>query len=325
MVLCTYAEAFVRIIYAKVNRDHLKIVICGQITVIPVSILQRGILPVSVLIEHGFFHAEFLLCVVGTACQCLGICAGIRYIHIPYFLEVIQVGSLDLRFSGCRILQAVILELVIQRHICQMSGESPGGGIIQSCGCESACQVVAELVVDVILACLNIVCHGLQLVKAVNVIDRGNNRVVHGAVVIQDGLVYDDAVCLVAVRDSGNLSVVIYIQGMIGYMVVKIGILQIVGVVIPGLGICGRANIEDGRSLALCHLGLQRGGILSVCSGKDIDLYAGLIGVGLCQILPCLVCFRFEVQQVNLSVSGRCLCCAVRCHICCRGSAPYCL
>ncbi len=157
-------------------------------------------------------------------------------------------------------------------------------------------EVGAELIVDLVHSLVDVVSDSLQGVEAVDLIDGGDNGVVHRAVVLEDGLVVDDAEALIAVCNGGNLAVVLDCQGLVGQMIVEGRILQIVGVVIPGLGIGCRADVEDGRCIiALCHLGLEGRVVLSVCCGQDIDLDAGLIRVGLCQILPGLIGLRLEV------------------------------
>ena len=64
------------------------------------------------------------------------------------------------------------------------------------------------------------------------------------------------------------------------------------------------ANNKQSRRIGLVHL---RGKGLKVCTGSGgCNLYvnAGLFGVGLSELLECLVDFGLEVQPVNLSGSG---------------------
>ena len=305
MVLSADAEAFVCIIHTEVDRHHIEIICSNFIAV--VSIGEGCIFPVAVLIEDCFAHAKLFLSVVRTRCKGCRISCRILYVHIPYSLVVVEVGSLDSSFALCRILYAVILELVVQRHICKVSGESPGRTIVKTCGSKCFGEAGSELLIDLIDAAVDVIRNLLQGIKILDVIDRGDNGVVHRAVILEDRLVVDDAVALIAVCNAGNLSVVLDCKALVGQVLVDLGILEIVGVIIPGCSIGGRADVEDGRSFALCHLGLKRCSILTVSCGKNGNISAESV-VGRCQILPRFIRLRLEVQKINSCIRDFCIC-----------------
>ena len=84
-------------------------------------------------------------------------------------------------------------------------------------------------------------------------------------------------------------------------MLVQPGAGQIIGVVVPCLRSGSIAAVEDRRRIALCHLRLKRGVILTGRSCQDIDLNAVFICVSCRKILPLLIDLRLEVQIVNLA------------------------
>ena len=113
-------------------------------------------------------------------------------------------------------------------------------------------------------------------------------------------------------------------------MAVKRSILQIVGVVIPGLSCCRVADCKDGRRIALCHLRCQCRIVLPVSCSQNRDINAILAAVIGCKVLPCFVGLWLEVQQVNLASTriksfcgSFCLACHCSCgkHACCHCSS----
>ena len=322
MVLSTDAEAFGCIVYAEVDRHHVKIIFCNKIAIVRIG--KSGELPVTILIEDCLAHSKLSLCIQRAAVQSLRICCRITNIHIPDSLEVVQVGSLDLSFACRQIFQTVILELIVQRKVCKVSGESPGRSVIQSCRSKGLCQIGSELLVDLIDSCVDVVCDLLKSVQILNVIHRRNDCVVHRAVVLKDGLVVDKAVSFIAVCNACDLAVVFYCKALIGHVIVNLGILQIIDIICIGLCICSASDIENSRCLALCQLRLKCCLVLSVCSSQNRNISAKII-VNACKLLPCIVCLRLEVQKIYSSGRNLRILCSFCLFSCFLGICSFCL
>ena len=88
-------------------------------------------------------------------------------------------------------------------------------------------------------------------------------------------------------------------------MLVDLGILEIIAVVLP-VGQADRAvDLEEGRAVALLHLGHERGLVVAGGRGHDIDGDTGLLGVELGQLLPLRVLLGLEVEVVDGALGGR--------------------
>ena len=191
-----------------------------------------------------------------------------------------------------------------------MGLETPVRGRIKACGCE--CTLDTEL----ILLCLHIVCHFLQLIEAVQLRDIADLCTIECDIVIENLLIIDDAVGLDNVCDTlydtvGVLQSVILTLEVLEY----VGILEIHAVVIPCCETNRTVYLEHGRCLGLRHLGLQGLLVGSGRCGLYVNLYTGLIGILLCELYPLIRLLRLEVEVVNLA-TGRGLLCRSGCLGC---------
>ena len=204
-----------------------------------------------------------------------------------------------------------------------MSGESPGRTAVQTCGSESALKVAAELLVHLVHTLVQIIRNLLEGIEILNVIRALDNRVVQCAVIGKQCLVVDDAVCFIAVCDRNGLVIRFDVQGVIRNVLVKIGVTEVIQVIFPCRNVVRIADVEDGRSFALCHFRLECCSVLSVRSCKNSYVAAKIIVLG-SQFLPGLICLGLEVQKINSSaidcsrVSRFCRCCrSLGCCRCC--------
>ena len=175
-----------------------------------------------------------------------------------------------------------------------MGLETPVRRAIHAGGGESAIDAQLSL------AGLNVIGDLLQIVKALDIV----LRVTGGG---QQFLVVDDAVGLDDVCDAGNGVAVLQGEGVAGQLAVQLAAGQVVAVVLPVGQTHRTVDLEQGGSLALLHLAHQGGLVLAGSSSHDGDGHAGLFGVNLSQILPSLILFGLEVQEVDLAVgTGSC-------------------
>ena len=116
---------------------------------------------------------------------------------------------------------------------------------------------------------------------------------------LQQGLVDDDAVGLKAVADGDDLTVGILQRIVLGgQLVVDAGVRQVIAAVAPRGDAALVALEQRGRAL-LVNLSGQGALILAGGGGHNLDLHAGLLGIGLGKCLPGLFRFGLEVQIVN--------------------------
>ena len=287
MVLSTNAEAFVSIINTEVDRHHVEVISCYQVAV--VRVCQAGEFPVAVLIEDSFAHAEFLFSIVCSGVQCCRICSGISDIHIPDSLE-----------------------FIVERQVGKMSGESPGRTIIEACGSECFCQCSVKCcsgksLIQFIDTAIDIISDSFENIQTVDIVNAGSLGIRQSEVSIEDCLVVDNAIGLIAVSNCSDLAVVFNSQGLVSQMIVEGCVLEIQCVVIPCLSCCSVADVEDCRLLVcrLSHFGLHCCCILSVSRGQDCNVAALLLVVCLSEFLPLFISLRLEVQQIDSSACSR--------------------
>ena len=190
---------------------------------------------------------------------------GIGDVQIPDVLVVLEVGALD---GGGLLRHAVIAELVVQRHVGQVAGETPGGGTVETGGRES---VEAELVsagVDVVRNSLQ----GLEVGDLINGV----------AGLLEQGLVHDDAEGFVAVADGNGLAgFVLQVEVGGGHLVVHVGAFEIVAELAVAVDSAEVADLEHGGGGVLVEFGGQGSVVLAGSGGDDLHGNAGLLGVGL--------------------------------------------
>ena len=134
--------------------------------------------------------------------------------------------------------------------------------------------------------------HLLQVGKGLDVIHRVTG-------LGQQGLVDDDAVGLDDVGNAQGGVAVFQGIGVRGQLAQDVGTGQIIAVVLPVGQTHGAVDLEEGGGSALGNLAHQ-GLLIGAGGGGDHgDGHAGLLGVGLGQVLPGLVLLGLEVQVVN--------------------------
>ena len=181
----------------------------------------------------------------------------------------------------------LLLELVVEREVGEVGGVAPAGGVVHAGGGEGT--VNAELV----LAGLDVVGASLQLVEGVDVLG-----LVAG--LLEELLVVDDAVALLDPVDTQILAVGLQSQGVVDELATDLGVGQIGAVVLPVLKTGGAVDLEQRRSGALGHLGLELLLVGVGSGGHDLDLDALLLLIGLGDLLPLLVDLGLEVEEVDL-------------------------
>ena len=193
-----------------------------------------------------------------------------------------------------------------------MSLESPVGGSVHAG--RSKCALDAQLV----LAGLDIIRDLLQIVKALDVVQLV-------ACLFQKADVGDDAIGLDDIGDAVDRIPVLELESIGGQVADNIGAGQVIAVILP-VGQADRAvDLEHGRRIRLGHLTHQGGLILTGGRRDDCHRNTGLLCVDLGQILPGCICFRLEVQIIDMACAGicgrsRCRACAA-CGCCTPGAA----
>ena len=181
----------------------------------------------------------------------------------------------------------LLLELVVEREVGEVGGVAPAGGVIHAGGSEGT--VNAELV----LAGLDVIGASLQLVEGVDVLG-----LVAG--LLEELLVVDDAVALLNPVDTQILAVGLQRQGVVDELAAELGVGKIGAVVLPVLKAGGAVDLEQRRSGALGHLGLELLLVGVGGGGHDLDLDALLLLVRLGDLLPLLVDLGLELEEVDL-------------------------
>ena len=171
-----------------------------------------------------------------------------------------------------------------------MGLETPVGAAVHTGGGESG---EAQLV----LAGGDVLGDLLQIREALDVLD-GVARL------LQQGLVDDQTVGLDHVADAGNGVAILQGEAVAGQLTVHLRILQIVAVILPAGQTHGAVHLEQSGGVGLGDLGGQLLLVGAGGGGQDGDGHAGLLGVRLGQILPCLILLRLKVQIIDLAGGG---------------------
>ena len=172
-----------------------------------------------------------------------------------------------------------------------MTGEAPGRGAFQAGGGEGVEAQLSGAGVDV-------VSDGLQGREVLDLIQRV-------AGIGQQLGVDDDTEGLVAVAHGLQLTgLVVEVEVVGGQLTGERRSGQIQSVLIPVLQAGHVADVVDGGSAVLAHLGVQGVGVVAGSSGYDLDRHAGLLGVAGGQTLQSLVELGLEVQVVDGTGSG---------------------
>ena len=177
-----------------------------------------------------------------------------------------------------------------------MTGEAPAGGALQAGGAEGVKAQLGSAAVDVVG----------DLLQGLKVGDIGD--LIAG--LLQQSLVDDDAKGLIAVVDGHGLAVgILQVEVLGGHFLHDVGVIQRIAEIAIGVDGALVAHLEHGGRSGLVQLGGQHGVILAGGGGDDLDLHAGLLGVGLGQILPGLVGLGLEVQVIHGALGLRAAVC----------------
>ena len=269
--------------HAAVDGDH------GQIIAVHTSFQQTCVFPGTVLVEHSLALGELSLGLVsGGGGQGLGIGGGVGDVQVPDAAEVVHVSAGD----GSRLLNhAVIPELVSQRHVGQVAGETPGRGAVQTGSGEC---VKAQLCA----ASMDVVGNSLQGLKVGDLLQGVTS-------LLQQSGVDDEAEGLVAVAHSLQFAgFVVQVEVVGAQLTGQSGVGQIQGVFVPVLQAGHVADVENGGSLRLGHFGGQGVGVGTGSGGDNLDRHAGLLGVQSSQLLQSSVSFGLEVQVIHTAFAG---------------------
>ena len=288
IVLCTCAETLVSLVaYADVDREH------AEILVLEAAFGYSAVLPAAVLEEYCVAVDE--LCLRLCAClgsQLAGLAGGVVDVEIPDVLVVLKVGALDSVGIG----DAVSLILEVDGEVCEVGLESPVGGAVHTSGGEGS------LYAESLSVLLDFLSNSLELVKAVEIVDLLNGSEVRLEILVEKCLVVDKAIGLDYISDTINLAVFLQSVVLGGELVVDVGAGKILAEVFPLSKTNGAVNLEQGGSLvALSHFGSKGLLVGTFSSGNYGYLSAGLLGILLREILPCLILLGLEVQIVNLA------------------------
>ena len=168
-----------------------------------------------------------------------------------------------------------------------MGGVAPAGGVVHAGGSEGTLNT------KLVLAGLDVVGTSLQLVEGVDVLGLV-------ASLLEQLLVVDDAVALLDPVDTQILAVGLQRQGVVDELTAELGVGKIGAVVLPVLKAGGAVDLEQRRSGALGHLGLELLLVGVGGGGHDLDLDALLLLVRLGDLLPLLVDLRLKLEEVDL-------------------------
>ena len=181
----------------------------------------------------------------------------------------------------------LLLELVVEREVGEVGGVAPAGGVIHAGGSEGTIDT------EFVLAGLDVVGASLQLIEGVDVLGLV-------ACLLEELLVVDDAVALLDPVDTQILTVGLQGKGVVDELAADLGVGQVGAVVLPVLKTGGAVDLEQRRSGALGHLGLELLLVGVGSGGHDLDLDALLLLVRLGDLLPLLVDLGLELEEVDL-------------------------
>ena len=123
---------------------------------------------------------------------------------------------------------------------------------------------------------------------------------------LEQGLVHDDAEGFVAVADGNGLAgFVLQVEVGGGHLVVHVGAFEIVAELAVAVDSAEVADLEHGGGGVLVELGGQGGVVLAGSGCDDLHGNAGLLGVGLGNLLPGRVRLGLEVEVVHAAGRGR--------------------
>ena len=153
---------------------------------------------------------------------------------------------------------------------------------------------------ELVLLGLHVFGDFLELVEALDLVDRLRLGVGQGEVLLHDGVVVDDSIALGGEGHAVDLAVFalerqIFLRQMLGELLVA----QVGDVLLPVLQADGAVDVEEGRRVRLVDFRLERLLVVSGRRGADLDLDARLLLVFCRDFLPGLLSFGFEVEIVD--------------------------
>ena len=160
---------------------------------------------------------------------------------------------------------------------------------------------------QIVLVLVHVLDDLLEHVVAGDVVGRLDDRVALLRVLVDDLLVVDDAVVLHRIRDRvGVVADLLRVGlGVVVEQTVDLAVLDRLKVLLVAgeRGVPSRA--EHGRGVVLGQLGQQRGVVGARRSGLHVHLHAGLVGVGVGQLLQLIDHLRLAVEHVDLALAVR--------------------
>ena len=192
-----------------------------------------------------------------------------------------------------------------------MSLESPVRGAVHTSRSECAES-------EFILAGGDVFSNLLQIIEALDII----NSI---SCLFEQCLVGDETICFSDICNTENLIAILEVVCIIGQFAFDRRTSQVIAVVFPGSQSYRAIDLEQSRSFLLGHLRLQSGLVLAACCCEDGNRNTSFLGVLSSHLLPLLICFRLEVQVIDLSGSTGCCCCCCACTSTgCRSSRRCC-
>ena len=216
-------------------------------------------------------------------------------VEVEDLLVVLRVGEPEV--VGVRDL--VVAELVEDRVVREVRLPAP----VLTGGERGAGE--GALDAQVVLLGLDVLREGLELVESLDLVDGGDDGAVHREVLLQDGVVVDDAVALGGERRAVDGAVIgLERHGVVGEGLDEVRVGKVEGVVLPG-GKADRAvDVEDRGRVGLGDLALEGLPVGAGGSGDDLDGDAGLLLVGGGDLLEGLLRLGLEVEEVDAARAG---------------------
>ena len=160
---------------------------------------------------------------------------------------------------------------------------------------------------EIALVLLDAFDHFLEHGITGDVVSGLDNRVILGAVVLDDLLVVDDPIPLGSIWKRVHVGPVLVrvSTAVLAEQAVRLGRLQRFRVTLVLRELVVSGDIEHGRSVRFRHLRCHRGVVRAGCRGLNVHLHASLLGIAGCKRLQLVDDFRFVVHVAHMAFIGR--------------------
>ena len=134
-----------------------------------------------------------------------------------------------------------------------------------------------------------------------------DNRVILGAVVLDDLLVVDDPIPLGSIWKRVHVGPVLVCvsTAVLAEQAVRLGRLQRFRVTLVLRELVVSGDIEHGRSVGFRHLRCHRGVVRAGCRGLNVHLHASLLGIAGRKRFQLVDDFRLVVHVAHMAFIGR--------------------